>query len=185
MTSYEAGVQALIASRLNVTTDLFFQVIDDPTDLVAVSGPIPTVLSFQNGGHTKSWGGELAMDMRWNNALRSFANYSFQSASGGFEGITPRHKATGGVRGDFWSRFRYALTGNFVSHSEIDVAPVAAPADDDIPSRFTVDGFLAVRLHPHVELGLHARNLFHQKRRQTPGGDEIGSELLLTGTIEF
>ena len=125
------------------------------------------------------------MDMRWTDAVRGFANYSFQAASGGFEGITPRHKAAGGLRGDVWSRFRYSLTGNFTAHSRIDVAPVTAPADDDIPSRFTVDGFLGVRLHPRFELGLHARNLFHQKRRQTPRGDEIGSELMLTGTIEF
>lgn len=185
VTSYEAGFQALIGSRLNVSTDLFFQVVDDFADLVQVGGPLPVVLSFQNSGRMKAWGGELALDMRWSEALRGFANYSFQSATGPLEGITPRHKASGGVRGDLGSRFRYALTGNFVSHSVIESGTLLVPVDDDIPSRFTVDGFLGIRLHPRFELGLHARNLFHQARSQVPGGDEIGSELLVTGTIEF
>jgi hypothetical protein len=32
---------------------------------------------------------------------------------------------------------------------------------------------------------LRARNVFHQARAQYPVGDEIGSELMLTGRLEF
>ena len=42
-----------------------------------------------------------------------------------------------------------------------------------------------MRLLPHFEVGVHARNMLHAVRRHYPLGDEIGSELLISGTLEF
>ena len=36
-----------------------------------------------------------------------------------------------------------------------------------------------------LELGVKARNVFHQVRQHYPIGDEIGSELIFSGTFEF
>ena len=61
--------------------------------------------------------------------------------------------------------------------------PVRHPYD--VRSRFTVDGYISTRLSERLELGLKARNLFHQVRRHYPTGDEIGSELLVTLRYEL
>jgi outer membrane receptor protein involved in Fe transport len=143
------------------------------------------VTGFRNSGRTEAYGAEISGDVRWTDSLRTFASYSFQSAHGPFQQSTPRHKASGGIRGDLGSRLRYALTGYYVAAHDIETSSAVTLADDHVRSRFTVDGFLGIRLHPRFELGLHAQNLFHQKRRQFPQGDEIGTELLLTGTVEF
>ena len=52
-----------------------------------------------------------------------------------------------------------------------------------LPAMLTA--FLGLEVRDGVELGFHARNIFHQVRQQFPIGDEIGSELFATITVEF
>lgn len=185
VTAYEAGGQTLLGSRLNLSGDVFYQVIRDFQDFSIVAPGLPTVTSFRNSGRTEAYGVELSGDLRWSDSLHGFASYSFQSAHGPFEQSTPPHKASGGIRGTLGSRLRYALTGYYVAAHDIETSSAVMLADDHVRSRFTVDGYLGIRVHPHFELGLHAQNMFNQKRSQFPQGDEIGTELLLTGTVEF
>ena len=97
----------------------------------------------------------------------------------------PRHKGSIGIRGRLGSRVRYALSGLAVGYTDFESSDVFPLPEDKIHSRFAVDAFLGVQVTPHFELGLKGRNVLHQVRRQHPVGDEIGSELLVTGTVQF
>ena len=154
-------------------------------DIVAPGVPVTT--GFFNTGRTKIWGGEFVFEWRGPRWLRAFGNYSYQNAKGPLELVTPTHKATLGLRGNLPLRLRYALTSNYTSRSEVDASSLAAMGlpTTDIPSRLTVDGFLGFEVRDGVELGFYARNIFHQGRRHYPIGDEIGSELFATITVEF
>jgi iron complex outermembrane receptor protein len=187
VTAYELGLQLQPHRRLQARMDLFYNVLEDFQVLTLVSLGLPSVVSFSNQGRTKAWGGELALDWRWTDAFRAFASYSFQEAHGPLELATPRHKASGGVRGSVGPVLRYALTGHYFGHTKFEPDPITAASlgDLSLPSRFTVDAYMGVRLTESLEVGLHGRNLFHQVRRHHPQGDEIGSELLVTFTGEF
>ena len=187
LTAWELGVQLQPKPRLRAQVDFFFNVVKDFQALALVAPGPPAVLSFTNTGRTKVWGGELALEWLFGPSLRAFGSYSFQSANGPLEQSTPRGKASLGLRGSIGSKFRYSFTGIYTAHSELEPGALASATllDLDVSSRFTVDGFVGVQLREGVELGLHARNLFHQVRRQFPLGDEIGSELLVTLNAEF
>jgi iron complex outermembrane receptor protein len=166
-TVYELGLRLDPHPRMRAQLDLFFSVLEDFRSFTTLSpGPPVTVLSYQNQGQTKTWGGELGLEYRLFPWLRGFANYSFQSAK---------------------STLRWALTGVYVGHTRYEPGPFSAATlpDDDIDSRFTVDGFLGLQVREGIEVGVKGRNLFHQVRRHHPLGDEIGSELLFTLTGEF
>jgi iron complex outermembrane receptor protein len=187
VTAYEAGFQIMPHPQVNLGADVFFHVIEDFFDIVTTSLGPPAINRYVNAGRTKSYGGEFSLEYRPFEWLRGFGTYSYQTANGPFEGSTPRHKASAGIRGTMGSRLRYALTGFFVSHHEFE-SPTAANAvfpSRTVQSRFSIDGFVGVQVRPNVELGFKARNLFNQVRRQYPLGDEIGSELLATVTFEF
>jgi iron complex outermembrane receptor protein len=194
ITSYDVGIEGRPHPRVGARLDLFFNVIEGFFTSYEVNGAVvpPLTFSFRNDQRQKLWGGETALEFRAFPWLYGFASYSFQSANGAPELYTPRHKAVLGLRGPIGPRLRYALTGVYAAHSEFFDPPpltlaglVAKRHPDDVPSRFTVDAYLGAQVLPHFELGLHARNLFHQVRRQHPLGDEIGSELLVTGTLEY
>ena len=170
---------------LRVTADLFLNTIEDWQTFVVVSPPPALVATFMNAGRARIWGGDLALEWHWKKALRGFGSYSYQSVTGDRSGVTPRHKGVLGLRGSLPWRLRYALTGNWVSHSDVDTNGFATLTEFDIRSRVTVDGYVGFQLRDGVELGLHARNLFHQVRRHYPVGDDIGSEVMGTVTFEF
>jgi outer membrane receptor protein involved in Fe transport len=185
-TSYELGFQGYPHPRLGVRGSLFYQVIEDFTRIVTVDPGPPATQTFETVGRMKSWGGELSLEFRYSDELRGFASYSFNQANGAYELVSPRHKASAGLRGRLGSRLRYALTGSYVAPTELETTNSTTPYPTlDIPSRFQVDTFLGFQLLPQFELGLRARNVFHQARAQYPVGDEIGSELMLTGRLEF
>jgi iron complex outermembrane receptor protein len=187
-TAFEIGLRMKPHRRLVTQLDLFYNVLEDFRTFTMVSaGPPTTVLSYRNQGSTNAWGGELGFELDVCPSLHGFASYSFQSANGPFEGATPRHKASVGVRGSAGTRVRYALTGVYVGHTHYEADPFSAAAlpDNDIDSRFTVDGFLGLQVREGIEVGVRGRNIFHQVRRHHPHGDEIGSELLFTLTAEF
>jgi iron complex outermembrane receptor protein len=182
-TSYEAGFQVFPHRRVSVKADLFYEVITDLTQIVAVAPGPPVVQSFRNVGRMTNWGGETWIEFKQSDALRGFAGYSFQQPSGDFEQISPRHKASAGLRGAI-GRLHYALTGIYVAHTDYEeTSPMLL--DTHIPSRFQVDSYLGVQLAPQFELGLRARNVFNQVRPQFPLGDDIGGEFYLTGRLEF
>lgn len=181
VTAYEIGFERYVGSRLRVSADLFYNVIDD----FQVFGVVGSGLSWTNQDRTVNRGGELSLEFRLWDSVRGFATYSFQSAHGRNEYVTPRHKASAGVRGRLGSRVRYALSGSLVGHTRTEVNATAGLPNRTIHARFMLDAFLGVRLHPRLELGFHARNLTHQVHRHYPLGDEIGSQLLATATWEF
>ena len=161
----------------------------------APAGPFLLNARFVNGGRTSFAGGELAVNFRLGERARGFATYSFVEHHGAPAHVSPRHKASLGVRGPIGSRLRYALSGSYVTHTEVESGPSPlggslalinpGPHPSDIRSRFVVDRFLGLRVSEQLELGIKARNLFNQERRQYPLGDEIGSELLFTATFQF
>jgi len=187
VTAYELGMQMQPHRKLQAQLDLFLNQYKDHQSFVTIAPGLPTVLGFMNTGRTKTWGGELSLEWRWSPSLRAFGSYSYQAARGPLEHYTPVGRAAMGVRGSPTSRIRYALTGVWAGHDEYEPSPLQAASlpDLDIRSRFTVDGFLGVELREGLEVGLHARNLFHQVRRHHPIGAEIGSELILTVTASF
>jgi iron complex outermembrane receptor protein len=185
-TSYEMGFQSYPHPRVGVRGSMFYEIVEDLTQIVVADPGPPATQTFQNVGRMKAWGGELSLEFRYSAALRGFASYSFNQASGPYELVSPRQKASAGLRGRIGPRLRYSLTGIYVGHTELETTNSTTPYPTlDIPSRFQVDTFVGLQLVPQFELGLRARNVFHQARAQYPGGDEIGSELMLTGRLEF
>lgn len=196
VTAYELGLRFSPHRRAQLGLDLFFERLED-IHLVglAPAGPFPISGTTMNGGETSLFGGELTLEFQLGSRARGFASYSFVEAHGSAAEVTPRHKASLGLRGRLLSRLRYALSASYVDHTEVEeepsplsgglpaLNPVAHPAD--IRSRLAVDGFLAWRVNRRLELGLKARNLFHQVRRHYPIGDEIGSELLISVRYEL
>ncbi len=196
VTAYELGFSFSPRPRLLSTVDLFYNVVQDTFEVgIAPAGPFPVSARFNNGGRTRLWGGELTLEFLLNERLRGFASYSYVQTGGNPHRVSPENKATAGLRGTLLPRLRYALSASYVSHTEVDetvsplggdlaqINPVTHP--NDIRSRFVVDAFLGLRVTESFELGLKARNLFHQERRQYPIGDDIGSELVFSGTFEF
>jgi iron complex outermembrane receptor protein len=185
-TSYEVGFQGFPHPRLAVRGNLFHEIVEDLTQIVLVDPGPPATQSFETVGRMKSWGGELWLEFKYSDTLRGFASYSFNQAHGPYELVSPRHKASAGIRGRLGSRLRYALTGVYVGHTEFEATNSTALYPTlDIPSRFQLDTFVGLQLVPQFELGLRARNVLHQTREQYPVGDEIGSEILVTGRLEF
>ncbi len=187
LTAYEAGGELEPIHGLRLQGDLFLNMIVDHQAFGIVAPGFPVTTGFFNTGRTKIWGGEFAFEWRGKRWLRAFGNYSYQNAMGDLESATPGHKATLGLRGNLPLRLRYALTSNFTSRTEFEggALTVLGLPTTDIPSRLTVDAFLGLEVRDGVELGFHARNIFHQVRQQFPIGDEIGSELFATITVEF
>jgi iron complex outermembrane receptor protein len=185
-TSYELGFQGYPHSRLSFRGNLFYEIVDDLTQIITVDPGPPVTQTFRNVGRMKAWGGELGLQFKLNDALHGFASYSFNQASGPYELVSPRQKASAGLRGRLGSRLRYALTGAYVSRTEFEPTnPSPTFPTFEIESRFQVDTFVGFQVVPQFELGFRARNVFHQVRPQYPVGDEIGSELLVTGRLEF
>jgi iron complex outermembrane receptor protein len=185
-TSYELGLQGYPHPRLALRGNLFYEIVDDLTQIVPVDPGPPVTQTFRNVGRMKSWGGEFWLEFKYSDALRGFASYSFNQAHGPYELVSPRHKASAGVRGKLGSRLRYAVTSVYVGHTEFEPTNSSALYPTlDIDSRFQVDTFVGFRVVPQLELGFRARNVFHQVRQQYPVGDEIGSELMATARLEF
>jgi iron complex outermembrane receptor protein len=186
VTAWSAGIYRRVHPRLSLRLDLFHHVLEDFQEFLVTSPGPPAVFSFRNQGRTQAWGGELGAEFVLSAGLRGFASYSWQTGHGPSQGVLPRQKASGGLRGRLGKRLRWALSGSWVGHTDYAGAGSATPFPErSIRSRFHADGFLGLRLTERFELGLHARNLLHQTRRQHPYGDQIGSELLLSGTLEF
>lgn len=186
-TSYELGFQGRLHPKVLGRLDVFYYVIEDFIDMQTVSF-FPTVdLTFQNGGRTRVWGAEAEVSYKLRDRLDGFATYSFQSAHGPNEFSTPRHKASLGLRGKVAERVRFHAKAVYVGHTRFEPEPLTALVMGDLSlrSRFTVDAFAGYAVRPGFELGVRATNLFHQVRRHHPLGDEIGSRLLLTATVEF
>jgi outer membrane receptor protein involved in Fe transport len=183
-TSYEAGFQAFPHPRLNLQGAVFYQVVEDQTQIVPTGPGLPVPQTFVNAGRVSVAGLETWLEYRHSDTLRGFASYTFQAAHGEYQFSTPSHRAALGLRGRLHPRVRYALTGMYVDHVEYQDTPPALPVDD-IPSRFQLDGFVGFQLTSWFELGFRARNVLHQVRPQFPVGDEIGSEWFVTGRFEF
>lgn len=194
--TFEVGYRAQPIERLRFDASLYWNVLKDFHTLYLRNEPLPIpvppyVNPFATGirddGRAKAWGAEIGLEYRFADSTFAFASYVFQAANGDYETATPRHKAIAGLRGRLLPRLRYSLAGRWVAHHEYETDPVdsAFIGADEIPSRFTVDANLMFDVRPNLELGLHARNLFHQVRRHFPLGDEIGSELVLTVRWEF
>jgi iron complex outermembrane receptor protein len=184
VTAYGVGFEHMFGSSLRARLDLFYNVLEDHK-VFNLTSLAPPTLSWRNMDRTAIRGAELALEFKILENLRGFANYSAQSAYGPHEGVTPRHKGSAGLRGNLGSRTRFAITGVVMGHTRMEPGPSVSLPDRTVPSRFTVDTFLGVKLLPQFELGLHAKNLFNQVRSHHPMGDEIGSELMVTGTWEF
>jgi outer membrane receptor protein involved in Fe transport len=186
-TSYELGFQGRLHPKVLGRLDLFYYVIEDFLDMDFLSA-FPTIdLTFSNAGRTRVWGGEAEVTYKLRESFDGFATYSFQSAHGPNEFSTPRHKASLGLRGRIAEQLRFHTKAVYVGHTRYEPEPLAAlmMGDLSLPSRFTVDTFLGYEVRPGLELGVRAMNLFHQVRRQHPLGDEIGSRVLFTATLEF
>jgi iron complex outermembrane receptor protein len=185
VTSYEVGYRTLPHPRASASLDVFYSVIEDFKEFTVLSAGPPTVLSWLNRGRTQTYGAELALEFKLYDRLSGFSSYTFQSADGPNEGALPRHRAALGLRGRLLPRLRYALTGVYTGHTDFEASGATPLPEDFIRSHFTVDGFLGLEVTRSFELGFHARDLFHQERRQHPLGDEIGSRLMLSGTLQF
>jgi iron complex outermembrane receptor protein len=185
VTAYELGFQKSIHPKLNGKLDLFYNVLEDFQSFVVTSPGLPTIYSFRNQGQTEAYGGELTLEWQLLDDLWGFTTYSYQSAKGPDEGVFPRHKASAGVRGHVTPQIRYALTGVMVGHADYDPSSGSSTPENFIRSHTQLDGFVGVQVLPQFELGFHARNMLHQVRRQFPRGEEIGSELMVSGTLEF
>jgi iron complex outermembrane receptor protein len=185
VTAYELGYQTSLLPRLSARVDLFYNVLEDFREVAPLAAGPPAVVGFDNDGRTRAYGGELTLEFRANDMLRGFGTYSYQAAHGPNQGAMPRHKGSIGIRGRLGPRLRYALSGLAVGYTDFDSGDVFPLPEDKIHSRFALDVFLGFQVTPQFELGLKGRNVLHQVRRQHPVGDEIGSELLVTGTVQF
>jgi iron complex outermembrane receptor protein len=185
VTSYEMGYERALYPRLHAKLDVFYNVLEDFQSFTPTAAGPPLVLSWVNGGRTAAYGAELGFEWKFRDDLWGFSHLAFQSARGPDEYVFPSHKAAAGLRGRLHSRLRYSLTGIYVGRADYEPSAGVTTPEDFVRSRFQVDGFVGFQVLPHFELGLHARNIFHQVRRQFPQGDEIGSEIFVSGTLEF
>ncbi|MFQ5699357.1 MAG: TonB-dependent receptor plug domain-containing protein [Myxococcota bacterium] len=185
VTSWEGGFRLQPLRHTSVTGQVFYEVLSDIAELFTVSAGPPVQQSFRNAGRMRTWGGELALELRPWDGITGFASYSFQQAAGRFEGISPKNKLSLGVRGHR-GRLRFSLDGVYVARTTDEITGSGAGYPTlIIPSRFQVNGFLGVQVQEHLELGVRARNIFHQVREQFPVGDDIGSEVLATARVSF
>lgn len=183
VTSWEAGFRLAPLRYVSVKGDAFYEIRTGVAELFTVSAGVPAVQSFRNGGRARTWGGELTLEVHPREGITGFAGYSFQQAAGNLEGISPRNKLSLGVRGH-QGRYRFSLDGIYVDRT-VDEATGSGYPTFVVPSRFQVNGFLGVQVQEHLELGVRARNIFNQVRRQFPVGDNIGAEVLATARVTF
>jgi iron complex outermembrane receptor protein len=183
----EMGYRGVYGERTSFNATVYLNRLKNFHSFFLRNPPDPLDIGIESGQRTRAWGTELSAEFALNAAVRCFASYSFQSAYGPLERLTPRHKATGGIRGRLMPRLGYSLAARYVAHSEYETDPIDASfvLDSTVPSHFTVDGSLMFQARPDLELGLHVRNLLHQVEPHFPLGDEIGSEVLATVRWEF
>jgi iron complex outermembrane receptor protein len=185
--TYELGYRGVFAERVSLSATVYFNELRNLHAFFLRDPPDPLDIGIESDDRTHAWGAELGTEFALSAAMRCFASYSFQSANGPLERLTPRHKVTAGIRGELLPRVSYSMAARYVSHTTFETDPVDASfvGSSSVPSHLTFDASLMFRPRRDLELGLHARNLFHQTRPHFPLGDEIGSELLATIRWEF
>ncbi|MFQ5698308.1 MAG: TonB-dependent receptor domain-containing protein, partial [Myxococcota bacterium] len=187
MDSWEVGYRASYRELLRFNATVYLNALRDFHALTRPNPADPFLFGVENTAHTRAWGTELSAEFRYNDYLHGFASYHFETARGDLQRTTPTNKVILGLRGRLLPWLRYSVTSKYVAHTRYDTDEVDASfiGDTAIPSRFNVDGFIGIQVRPGVELGVKARNIFHQVRRQFPLGDEIGSEVVATVRVEY
>ncbi len=185
--TYELGYRGVYDERVSFDATLYLNTFRDFHSFFLPNPADVLDIGIESDDRTRAWGAELSVEFGLNASARGFASYSFQSAHGPLERLTPRHKATLGLRGKLMPRLRYSLAGRYVGHTNFETDPIDASfvLSTGVPSHFGVDASLMYQLRPSLELGIHARNVLHQVRPHFPLGDAIGSEVMGTVRWEF
>ena len=119
VTAHEMGFETRLHPRVRARVDLFYNVLED-FQTSGLKGGFPVPIVYSNGGRTVAGGGEFVLEFRLFDSMSGFTTYSVLSAHGPSEAVSPRHKASAGLRGKLGSRLRYALSGSIVGHTRIE-----------------------------------------------------------------
>ncbi|MFC1561567.1 TonB-dependent receptor plug domain-containing protein [candidate division KSB1 bacterium] len=207
--TFELGYQTFYKSSLKLKIDLFYNRIDDfigtgdfiPQSFYTYPGtgepiidpasglPIPMTMkqSFVNLGTAKTFGGECEWDWLVNMWLRLRGNYSYLD----IENKYTLHKYSSPPVNKFNiisdisinENFSLSLLGHFIGKTkwDIDTDNDSIPEKHDIPSYFTLDSRLTLRIpESGISAELTAQNLLNKEHREYPVvGETIGRRIAL------
>ena len=193
--TYELSYQAVLKNSIHSQLSLFLNQMADliefksvdtfPTDALfpgSSGGTIPSAVSFVNRGKARAIGGEAAVRfhaMRW---LNGFVNYSYQRLMDVRTDqrirSAPQHKLSGGLRFKLKNDITANIIAHYVSPTEWDNVKVDAYTLVNARMGYSMMG-------GHTEITLSAFNLFNNKHREHPLGDEIGRRITAGLTYSF
>ncbi|MFQ5779426.1 MAG: TonB-dependent receptor plug domain-containing protein [Nitrospiria bacterium] len=189
--SYEAGYSTLLFERLKGEITLFYNRLTDLINADPVVGP-PTQFTQFNVGKTEVYGGELGGEMLLTPWLTAFANYAYQQVDGQtpdpIKRAAPRHKVNGGIRMEFGN----GLKTNLLVHHVSKIAFPETKAITALGRSRETGSYTLVNLRAgyriwdeKMEVAFSVFNLFNERHRDHPLGDQIGTRVLGTLNLKF
>ena len=193
--TYEVSYQNMLNNRISSNLNFFFNQLDELIEFGTVEtypadfffegfpgGVIPSTMSYYNRGKAEALGGEAEVTFYATKWLRGFANYSYQQLTDTLTNqrikSAPAHKLNGGLR----LKFATGITANVVAHYVSQTR-----WDGVMTDAYTlVNAKLAyAMMTEHAEISVSAFNLFNNKHREHPLGDEIGRRITAGLTYRF
>jgi len=188
--TYELSYQTILKDSINSKFNLFFNQLDElietkletfPEDFLFPGSPggiIPSTLSYYNCFKSESIGGEVDVTFYANRWLNGFANYSFQRLTDKLTNqpikSAPEHKLNGGLRLTF-NGIRANIVAHYVSQTEYYSYNMRFNAYTLVNARVAYS-----MIAEHAEAAVSGFNLFNNKHREHPLGDEIGRKLMFS-----
>ena len=187
----EIGYEGWFVDRkIKVNADAFVSKIDDFIDVAPVGmipGPVPVIeLMFTNLGEAITWGFEPGIEIKFNDVLSGFANYSYQNVdykNGAYERLTPKHKVNLGFKALIGDKCILTVYGHYVSKAEYSL--IALEDTMKIDDYFLLNARLGYRVNDTIEIAVSGSNLLDDKHREAPFGEEIGVRIIGEVTVTF
>lgn len=188
--SYEAGYSTILFERLKGEITLFYNRLSDLINSEPFEGS--TQFSYFNRGKAEVYGGEIGGELLVTPWLITFANYAYQEiddkSPDRIKRAAPKHKINGGVRLEFDNGLNANLLMHHVSKIKYpETLSITALGRSRETDAYTlVDLWLGYRFWDEkMELAVSASNLFNDKHREHPLGDEIGRKWLVNVNLKF
>jgi iron complex outermembrane receptor protein len=211
--SYEFGYQTKLFEKVELQLDLFHNFLKnfidaeviEYGDVILPSPPtppwvppippqklfeVPIETGFVNIGKARAWGGEAGLNVPLCDWFAVFANYAYQRIIDDETGerikSAPRHKFNGGLRLKLDNGISGSLLLHYVDKTEWAVSNEEGDDPEKIKGYTLLNTRLGYRfLGNRMEVAVMVFNLLHDKHREHPLGDELGTRFTTTLSYAF
>lgn len=159
-------------------TSVFYGLLEN---LIVYRPPPAGPLNYANVGDTEIAGGEISLQGKLLPWLRGFANYGLIWANGEFEGHSPKHQGSLGLRATVMDGLSAAVTLNAVSGA--DYRGSAALPERHVDPYAVLSGRIAYR-YERAEIACSASGVIGEQQAW-PRGDDTPWQIILSLRYRF